>query len=320
MTAMIRQSHLRHANAKSIPKGVCHLCLADRPGCAWEDFSDNAYWQETINTETPFSRQPHLLNLDHETENPGNFFSYDLFHAWNLGAGKQFLASCLILTLPQFEGNNVPDKFWRMTEDFLAFCRSRKHKPYLRKITKEILNWETTMHFPNGGWSKGHTTVILHRWFLDFCRRHPDFVAGDEILCLAHKAAEQMHFFLENVYKQPLWIYGPDACRIATHGRRFLKTQQKAAVSAHEKGRALFLFMPNLHRLDHLFRTMHDHGATCGVALNPLVWATQADEDFISRPSRLSRRVSPRLIVQRTLDRALLACYAKYVEQGLLIL
>ena len=77
--------------------------------------------------------------------------------------------------------------------------------------------------------------------------------------------------------------------------------------------------MSNYHRLHHIFHRMREQGRKGPFVLNPLVVATQSDEDFIGRPSRTSRRVCSRTIVQRTLQRGLLAAYAKYVENGIII-
>lgn len=46
----------------------------------------------------------------------------------------------------------------------------------------------------------------------------------------------------------------------------------------------------------------------------------QSDEDFIGRPSRISRRVHARTVVERTLQRSLEAAYAKWVDAKLIIL
>ena len=78
--------------------------------------------------------------------------------------------------------------------------------------------------------------------------------------------------------------------------------------------------VPNYHRIDHLVWDMETQASTSPYVLNPLYCSTQSDEDYIGRAARLSRRVSPRLTIQRTLERSLVAAYAKYVEVGALIL
>lgn len=115
-----------------------------------------------------------------------------------------------------------------MTNEFLAFCRSRKYKPYLRKVTKDALNWESALAYPSGSWSKGHTTLILHRWFLDFCEKRPGAVASNELLRLAYAAAKAMHFLLEELYRRDLWILAPEAISVSS----LCKMHEAAAVCA----------------------------------------------------------------------------------------
>ena len=152
------------------------------------------------------------------------------------------------------------------------------------------------------------------------CQKHEVHVNGDLLLRFACGAAKQMDRFLHGVYSWELWIPSDEAKQIAVSGANFLKLHGKAAQVAHSQGQLFFLLMPNYHRIDHLVWDMETQAATSPYVLNPLYCATQSDEDYIGRPSRLSRRVSPRLTIQRTLERSLVAAYAQYVEIGALIL
>ena len=77
--------------------------------------------------------------------------------------------------------------------------------------------------------------------------------------------------------------------------------------------------MPNLHRFAHLFHSLSDDARRASWARNVLIWDCQIEEDFIGRPSRLSRRVGPQQVVLRTLERALQAANTKFIEYGFLI-
>ena len=46
--------------------------------------------------------------------------------------------------------------------------------------------------------------------------------------------------------------------------------------------------------------------------LSPLVFSVQLQEDFIGKPARVSRRVSPKLHALRTLQRVMKAMFAEY--------
>ena len=51
-----------------------------------------------------------------------------------------------------------------------------------------------------------------------------------------------------------------------------------------------------------------------GFALNPLIYACFTNEDVVGRLARLSRRVSPKLPSQRTLELYLIQCKENSVE------
>ena len=144
-------------------------------------------------------------------------------------------------------------------------------------------------------------------------------LAGDRIVELTYHAISSMNRFVGGIYGWEIWIPSHEAATLATTGLHFLKFQGRAAIEAYHIDRRLFLAMPNLHRLHHIFLDMQEQSQSAQFVLNPLALSTQADEDFIGRPSRLSRRVSPRLTILRTLQRSLLAARASYVNAGFLI-
>ena len=75
------------------------------------------------------------------------------------------------------------------------------------------------------------------------------------------------------------------------------------AFLAHKQGRALFALVPKAHVLQHIVIELDMQSETASHAMNPLVWSVQPDEDFIGRPSRLSRRVSAVTVVKRISSR-----------------
>ena len=80
--------------AGSRPKGICHLCLAGRPGFAFENLSSDPAWLGTLFTpgDEPWKSKPILLSLPHDPARAAGFFAYDLWHAFHLGPGKTFVA------------------------------------------------------------------------------------------------------------------------------------------------------------------------------------------------------------------------------------
>ena len=124
---------------------------------------------------------------------------------------------------------------------------------------------------------------------------------------------------LRLLYSFELWLPRQVAMQIADKGLAFLRLNGRAAAYSHENNLGLFLFMPNLHRLHHIWVEVRRQAQATQWVLSPLSLSCQVDEDYIGRPARLSRRVSPRLVCLRTLQRSLQAAYAKYVEMGHII-
>lgn len=308
----------KQPTSKTDSKGICMFCNADQPGYPWEDFeSENPRWRTTIGTSCPFARDPAFLQLPHNTSMPESIIGLDIFHGWHIGAGKVFVSSTLVLVSEQFDESSVPKRFEKLHDCFFAWCRRQGVRPYIRKLSQETIKWMQTTEFPSGAWSKGSTTTCLLRFIIDFCKERETSIE-ETLLSIAYKAALEIDAFLSKIYKEGVWIHKEKALEISSHGMTFLRFNGRLAFQAFQQGRALYPFMPNLHRCHEIFFGMVDQAKLGGHALNPLTWCCQMAEDFIGKPSRISRRVSCRLAVQRTLQRSLLAHAAHLREAGII--
>ena len=310
----------KQSTSRKAPTGICHCCLADRIGYPWEDFeSQEPAWRQTINAESPFKGAPALMRLPHDPSNPPGFLGQDCFHAWHLGAAKQFLASCLVLLSETFPGNSIPSRFERMSAIFFSWCKEQKQHAYIRKLTRDTVGWPSHADYPCGSWSKGSTSTCLLKWILFVSRERAALIEEGSLLHGAVRAARQINAFFSKLYREDTWIERSKAIEIASHGFSFLRLHGHIAKQAWNEHRALFLMMPNLHRLHHLFFCLRDYANRSDLALNVNVWNCQVEEDYIGRPSRVSRRVAPQRVIQRTLQRGLQAASAKFTECGFLI-
>ena len=66
----------RPRSNSSMPKGICHYCLAGQVDVPFEDFTSNARWIRTQfgPGDWPFLATPTLLELPHEQNCPAAFF------------------------------------------------------------------------------------------------------------------------------------------------------------------------------------------------------------------------------------------------------
>lgn len=313
----------KHATSRTEPKGICHRCLADRPGYVWEDFeSREPAWVASMNKESPFITRPSLLILPHIRTDPAELFAWDLFHTWHIGCGKVFLGtSIVLLAMSDLFDGSVDARFRAATQSFLQWCKKERLKPHLRKLNRQNLSWLTSTSYPSGVWSKGHTTRVLNKWFIAECEAKRNEVVQDELLSIAYDCAMFMERFLKGLYGHELWLTAKDAERISSYGLDFLKAYGTGVKAAFQGNKRYFMLQPNLHRLHHIAMDLrHDAlRSPNGFVLNPLAFSTQPEEDFIGRPSRVSRRVSPRMVVQRTIQRSLIAAHAAYKKAGLFL-
>ena len=298
--------------------GICHLCRAGQQGLPYEQINTaNPAWLRTVNTESPFNQIPEMSTVPHDQSMPAQLYEPDAWHCWHLGVGKRFMASCLSLCVQQFEGSSLDKKYKALTAHFLDWCRCNHYRPYISKIQKSTLAQENTRSFPVGHWSKGMTTTVLCLWLEAFCEQHPP--QEGELLAIAFPAVKAINRTFEAMYREDFWIPSTRAIRIANDGLEFLRLYYSLACQALQEGKALFSLVPKIHLLHHTFVTgLLIPARSSSLVVNPLAWGCQISEDFIGRPSRTARRVSPRLTVSRTLSRHLRASYAVWVSEGFL--
>ena len=303
--------------------GICHMCLADRSGYEWENFEqDVPAWLPSVNIESPFRKEPALLSIPHDGGNQPQFWSWDLFHTYHLGCAKTFLATAIVLlAMSEACEGSIENRISYVNQLFQQWCQSHNFRPRLRKITKEILGWKSTTTFPEGSWSKGSTSRILAKWFLHECEQNISKVRNNRLLEVAFSAAKYVENFLKGIYSYEVFIPKQNGKYLAEQGLTFLKLYGRGAFMSWKEGKALFMMRPNFHRLHHILIDMRTKSNTENIQyiISPLTTSTQADEDYIGRPSRVSRKVSVRRVVSRTIERSLIAIRAAYSKAGLLI-
>ena len=203
-----------------------------------------------------------------------------------------------------------------MSQAFFLWCRLNKQQPYIRKLTRDTVNWFGSGDAPTGSWSKGSTTLVLTRWFLSFCQTHRAQIPEQSLLFKTWEAATEIYHCLAKLYRESVWIPKARAQVISSHGLKFLSLNGECALQAFNQNRAMFTYMPNLHRLAHIFFEMQDQARVAEHVLSPLLSSCQMEEDFVGRPSRVSRRVSPKLAMLRTTERSLEAAHSAFVDRG----
>lgn len=313
-----RSAKTEHANTKTPAAGVCHLCLAGTKGFPWEQLdTEEPLWLSTCHAKPPFQPVPEFLSVPHNTQMAAAMFMPDVWHNWHLGVGRAFLGSVIARAVAHFPGSKIGTRFESLSNHFLAWCRTAKRQPYISRITQDTINWKEKSRYPLGGWSKGNTTYVLMLWFPAW---YDEEAPDDPALAKAATAAQLMNECLSDLYNQDLWIESSQAIIIARKGLQFLSIYTQLARDAFEAKQALWALIPKSHMLHHAFLTgMLLPAQKQPRVVNPMAFGCQLSEDFVGRPSRITRRVSSRLPVKRSMQRYLRASYDAWVQEGYLV-
>jgi hypothetical protein len=154
--------------------GICHLCLAGQQNYPFSDCGENPRWARTEGSAAAAiawdTVMPFTALLPGPAGSPERLYKADIWHNWHLGHGRYFLSSAMFVVSTLWPGTSVPDRFAGMTVSWRAYCRRRKVKPVLSKITKETCGYISFLDWPEGGWQKGSTTTLLSdSWTATMC-------------------------------------------------------------------------------------------------------------------------------------------------------
>ncbi|CAE7814342.1 unnamed protein product [Symbiodinium necroappetens] len=296
--------------------GVCHRCEAGFPHAPFEQIGTRRpAWLRTVNASSPFAGMPWppAVKVVENTERLAEHYAFDLFHTFHLGVGKYYVGSVLAI-LSNLESGNVEQRFQQVTAKYREWCGRTGHTMFVSKLTKDSIAWEATSDFPCGGWFKGDLTTTLLEWIESL-----EGSVMDPLFVLSMDATKSINLFFRILYSEGVWLSVETAARTGQLASKFLRRYEELAKKAHSDQLTLFAMPPKLHSLHHFAIDLLTSANANRMALNPLALSTQISEDLVGRPSRLSRRVSSRLVVQRTLERYLQSCHAKWVAAGLLI-
>ena len=307
---------LKHAVQRKKPVGICHLCRAGQEDSPFEQIhSRDPAWLSTRGEESPFVALPALAKVPGVPCKMPAIFAWDFWHSWHLGCGKTFVGSVWVLLAEQVPGT-WDARFASLSASFISWCKMNKRSPCLSRITRDTMAFSSVDAFPCAAWHKGATTTIVMDFLEWFLRAMP---ARTLWLEKSLEACVAINGCLRALYTAEAFIQADAATRIGEQGLQFLRRYAWLAKASHEAGRPLFGMIPKLHCLHHIFlEDLVLRARVSSHALNPICFGAQQSEDYIGRGSRLSRRVHPKTVVQRSVERHLKAAYACYIEAGLL--
>lgn len=117
---------------------------------------------------------------------------------------------------------------------------------------------------------------------------------------------------MSSLYHEGFFIRSHRAMKIAKLWLLFLQKYTLATQIVYQRGLSRFAVIPKLHMLHHgalklLREAQRAEEDRTTWTINPLSESVQMQEDWIGRPSRLSRRVCPKQIHKRVCQRSLIS-------------
>ena len=121
------------------------------------------------------------------------------------------------------------------------------------------------------------------------------------------EATSSLNNFLRGLYHEGLFISSGTAGRLAREGLCFLRLYAELAMLSYQRSAKRFPLVPKGHYMHHQCLDLLRQSQKSQWCVSPLLFACQCQEDYVGRPSRLSRRVNPRTTSLRVLQRSFLA-------------
>ena len=302
-------------------KRCCWECSAGGPGVSFTDMSDTPAWVQTIGVEPCWdvgvSPPFHIIPFSHAGPDP-LMYRRDPFHMLKFGFGRD-LAAGMIVHLTEMgyfdsedggESLAIPARLDRAWAVFRLWCIAEGKHPSLRRFTKENLKYADRTKLPMLN-AKGADTTLVLTWlvfYITLIYDSPRQQADRGLLGAMLQTAQGFLDYVGVMHGHGLFLRRSCANVMLRAGYRFLRGYVYLAEESYSQGRAGgFNFRPKVHFFHHSLRDLELQlrDSDREWFMSHAVWNCEANEDFIGRLARISRRVSSRTCTLRTLQRYL---------------
>ena len=298
--------------------GICHLCLAGYPDYPAEQINTwQPTWTATMGVTLPWSTTPpFIMHLLHDAIDPARFFAVDLWHCVHLGFGRSWVASVVCLVLDVLPQTNLDLKWKFLTDHYITWCRANKKQTHVSKVTAYLMSYDDKTG-KQGRWHKGALTTNFCGWLLRLLQDVPADSAG--FLARCQSGTANLNAMFECFYQGGFFLDRTECEYSALCGMKFWTAYSFLARKQFEKDRPdMFPLYPKLHLMHHMILRIREDGNEFGFSQNAMATSCQMDEDVIGRVSRISRRVSIRMVMERTMGRYLVGCHTAWKSAGLI--
>ena len=309
---------VKRGDERTVPKGVCHRCLAGCIGFPAEEIGTvNPRWLQTQGVRLPWTVTPAVIkHLVHDNTDPSTYFQTDIWHIVHLGFGRSWIASVIALTLEVLPCPNLEAKWDYLTDRYRGWCRRNHKQSHVSSITPYLMSYHDRTG-AMGNWSKGMLTTNFMLFLVELLSSLPRDHRNRLELC--QKATTWMNELFSCLYRADVFMTKEECEYVFQRGLAFLKAYEALAQSLFREDRPwLFPLYPKTHSFHEQMVTIKTNSDQHNMSINPMVYGCQCDEDTIGRAARLSRRVNVRMVMQRTMQRYLVSAYSVFSKANLL--
>ena len=302
----------------------CHAGMAAHP---FTDFRDVPGWKSTCHQTLPWDATPALNLIPFSHAKPTTLYRRDCFHNLKFGLFKD-MSACVLLELCQFgifdtddaaESKALPSRLERAFSWYKLWLLTEGKHSTLRKFSLSNLHRKKVSNFPYLS-GKGSDSVLCLMWldfFIDLkLPGQQDPHVASKLRAMLETIRGGLHFVGVH-HSHPLFMGRYCSELLLSSGMRFLRGYGYLASLSIREGQRLYSLRPKLHYFHHTLEDIREQiAAGHPYILNPIYAGCEANEDYIGRLSRLSRKVSPKIAGQRTIDRYLVGCQLLFKKHG----
>lgn len=121
---------------------------------------------------------------------------------------------------------------------------------------------------------------------------------------------------MTHLYESGLWLRDVEARKLAKWLFSFLAHYALLAKLTLDDGKRRYPVYPKLHMLCHTAVALDRNAASCEWQLSPLATACQQEEDFIGKPSKVSRDCNVRQVHRFLIWRSMIKVLGPLIQSG----
>ena len=309
--------------------GMCPDCSAGEAGFPMIDLADRPQWSNTLYATPPWNDLPILNRIPFARSKPQTLYRKDAFHTLKYGFLKDLAAGVIMYMcqLGYFDDDDpasskaMDSRLERSYNLFKLWCLANAKNTTLRKFSRTNFHRLKATNFPFLP-GKGADSVLVCM-FLEFYiqlkmrqLRHP---SHHQLFSAMMETLQGGLNYIGIYHGHGMFLTPSCAKFMVKAGYRLLKGYCYLAQRCVGEHRKFFALRPKVHYYHHMLVEMATQLERGDAAIlnAPSMFNSESNEDFIGRVSRISRRVSPRLITMRTLQRYLVGCKLMLRRAGL---